>query len=271
MARSAPARPAQLGALHRHQACGERPDQIHRPGWPAFDITCSQIDIGNAATDMTAKASEGVPQADGSIRRSRAWIWRKQPAPSPTWPACRSSANVLFMTVMATKMPFVGRGYRALFRSDDFGQEPGAKCRSAVISRSRREIPMRACFLGQNVTALGFGVAMLQTQPLPEPEPQQKADAATEKRWPPEPAPPTRPRRHNTGVTPALLPANTVLDTRAGSEAVILFLLSYLGGVLTILSPCILPVLPFVFARADRPFLRSGPARCWPAWRSPSP
>jgi cytochrome c biogenesis protein CcdA/thiol-disulfide isomerase/thioredoxin len=39
---------------------------------------------------------------------------------------------------------------------------------------------------------------------------------------------------------------------------VILLLLSYLGGVLTILSPCILPVLPFVFARSDRPFLRSG-------------
>src|ERR1700754_5138347 len=38
----------------------------------------------------------------------------------------------------------------------------------------------------------------------------------------------------------------------------ILFLLAYLGGVLTIVSPCILPVLPFVFARADRPFLRSG-------------
>src|SRR4029077_20792610 len=38
----------------------------------------------------------------------------------------------------------------------------------------------------------------------------------------------------------------------------ILFLLAYLGGVLTIASPCILPVLPFVFARADRPFLRSG-------------
>jgi hypothetical protein len=62
---------------------------------------------------------------------------------------------------------------------------------------------MRACFLGQNVTALGFGVAMLQTQPQaaepplenqwrshPEPEPQQKADAATEKApKPPEPAP----------------------------------------------------------------------------------
>jgi hypothetical protein len=38
----------------------------------------------------------------------------------------------------------------------------------------------------------------------------------------------------------------------------ILFLLAYLGGVLTIVSPCILPVLPFVFARADRPFLHSG-------------
>ena len=38
----------------------------------------------------------------------------------------------------------------------------------------------------------------------------------------------------------------------------ILLILSYLGGVLTIVSPCILPVLPFVFARADQPFLRSG-------------
>ena len=38
----------------------------------------------------------------------------------------------------------------------------------------------------------------------------------------------------------------------------ILFILSYIGGALTIISPCILPVLPFVFARADRPFVRSG-------------
>jgi cytochrome c biogenesis protein CcdA len=37
-----------------------------------------------------------------------------------------------------------------------------------------------------------------------------------------------------------------------------IFLLAYFGGVLTILSPCILPVLPFVFARADRPFVKSG-------------
>src|SRR5262245_18091567 len=38
----------------------------------------------------------------------------------------------------------------------------------------------------------------------------------------------------------------------------LLFVLAYLGGVLTIVSPCILPVLPFVFARADKPFMRSG-------------
>jgi cytochrome c biogenesis protein CcdA len=38
----------------------------------------------------------------------------------------------------------------------------------------------------------------------------------------------------------------------------LLLILAYLGGVLTILSPCILPVLPFVFARADRPFVESG-------------
>ena len=44
-----------------------------------------------------------------------------------------------------------------------------------------------------------------------------------------------------------------------------LLLLAYLGGALTILSPCILPVLPFVFARADRPS-RAAVCRCWPAW-----
>src|SRR5579862_1015463 len=38
----------------------------------------------------------------------------------------------------------------------------------------------------------------------------------------------------------------------------VIFLLAYFGGVLTIVSPCILPVLPFVFARSDRPFIRSG-------------
>jgi len=74
------------------------------------DIACGQIDIGNAATDMAAKMAEGVPQADGSIR--------KEPLMDVTHVAnavlhmasLPLDANVLFMTVMATKMPFVGRG-----------------------------------------------------------------------------------------------------------------------------------------------------------------
>ena len=46
----------------------------------------------------------------------------------------------------------------------------------------------------------------------------------------------------------------------------LLIILAYLGGVLTIVSPCILPVLPFVFARADQPFAKAA-CRCWRAWR----
>jgi len=44
---------------------------------------------------------------------------------------------------------------------------------------------------------------------------------------------------------------------RAAERTALLLVLGYLGGVLTIVSPCVLPVLPFVFARADRPFTRS--------------
>ena len=75
-----------------------------------YDIACGQIDIGNAASDMTARMSVGVPQANGTI------------APEPTMDVedvARSvvfmaslplDSNVLTMTVMATKMPLVGRG-----------------------------------------------------------------------------------------------------------------------------------------------------------------
>ena len=75
-----------------------------------FDIACGQIDIGNAATDMTERMKSGVLQANGTL------------APEPTMDAAHVGkavvtmaslpldANVLFMTVMATKMPFVGRG-----------------------------------------------------------------------------------------------------------------------------------------------------------------
>jgi NAD(P)-dependent dehydrogenase (short-subunit alcohol dehydrogenase family) len=75
-----------------------------------YDIACGQLDIGNAATEMTLRMKDGVPQADGST------------APEPTMAvenvaravlymaSLPLDANVQFMTVMATKMPYVGRG-----------------------------------------------------------------------------------------------------------------------------------------------------------------
>jgi NAD(P)-dependent dehydrogenase (short-subunit alcohol dehydrogenase family) len=76
----------------------------------AFDIACGQIDIGNAATEMTARIAQGALQADGSVK------------PEPTMnpgdvaqavvymTSLPLTANVQFMTVMATAMPYIGRG-----------------------------------------------------------------------------------------------------------------------------------------------------------------
>jgi NAD(P)-dependent dehydrogenase (short-subunit alcohol dehydrogenase family) len=75
-----------------------------------YDIACGQIDIGNARTPLASRMADGVPQPDGSIRAeplmdvedvARAVVYMANLPPS---------ANVLFMTVMATKAPFVGRG-----------------------------------------------------------------------------------------------------------------------------------------------------------------
>jgi NAD(P)-dependent dehydrogenase (short-subunit alcohol dehydrogenase family) len=75
-----------------------------------YDIACSQIDIGNALTPLAARMAKGVPQANGTI------------APEPLMDvehvanaivhiaSLPLEANVQFMTIMATKMPFVGRG-----------------------------------------------------------------------------------------------------------------------------------------------------------------
>ena len=76
----------------------------------AFDIACGQIDIGNAATDMTRAMSRGVPQADGSVK-VEATMDVQAVADAVLYMAGLSlSANVPFMTVMATQMPFIGRG-----------------------------------------------------------------------------------------------------------------------------------------------------------------
>jgi NADP-dependent 3-hydroxy acid dehydrogenase YdfG len=75
-----------------------------------YDIACGQIDIGNAATELAARMAKGVPQANGTI------------APEPLMDVDHVGqavlhmanlpleTNVQFMTIMASKMPFVGRG-----------------------------------------------------------------------------------------------------------------------------------------------------------------
>ena len=75
-----------------------------------FDIACSQIDIGNAATELTERMATGVIQANGSIMPEPR-MDLKHVADAIVYMAnLPLDANVQFMTVMATKMPFVGRG-----------------------------------------------------------------------------------------------------------------------------------------------------------------
>ncbi|TNC74831.1 SDR family oxidoreductase [Rubellimicrobium roseum] len=75
-----------------------------------FDIACGQIDIGNALTEMAQAMTVGVPQADGSVR-AEPTIDPQAVADAVLYMAgLPLSANVPFMTVMATKMPLVGRG-----------------------------------------------------------------------------------------------------------------------------------------------------------------
>jgi NAD(P)-dependent dehydrogenase (short-subunit alcohol dehydrogenase family) len=76
----------------------------------AFDIACGQIDIGNAATLLTARMSEGVPQADGRIAAEPVMDVAAVADAVLMMASLPLSANVPFMTVMATNMPYVGRG-----------------------------------------------------------------------------------------------------------------------------------------------------------------
>jgi NAD(P)-dependent dehydrogenase (short-subunit alcohol dehydrogenase family) len=78
----------------------------------AFDIACGQIDIGNAQTDLTARMTmgRGVPQADGRMAPEAVMDVQAVADAVLTMANLPLSANVLFMTVMATKMPYVGRG-----------------------------------------------------------------------------------------------------------------------------------------------------------------
>jgi NAD(P)-dependent dehydrogenase (short-subunit alcohol dehydrogenase family) len=75
-----------------------------------FDIAVGQIDIGNVASDMTEKMLKGVPQADGSVKPEARMEMSAVVETFMTMARLPLSANILFTTVMATKMPFVGRG-----------------------------------------------------------------------------------------------------------------------------------------------------------------
>jgi NAD(P)-dependent dehydrogenase (short-subunit alcohol dehydrogenase family) len=75
-----------------------------------YDIACGQIDIGNAATELTAKMSKGVPQANGSVAVEPTMDVEHVARAVVYMASLPLDANVQFMTVMATKMPHLGRG-----------------------------------------------------------------------------------------------------------------------------------------------------------------
>jgi NAD(P)-dependent dehydrogenase (short-subunit alcohol dehydrogenase family) len=75
-----------------------------------YDIACGQIDVGNAETPLAARMKDGVPQPDGSVRPEPLMDVEVVANAVVYMASLPLDANVLFLTVMATKMPFVGRG-----------------------------------------------------------------------------------------------------------------------------------------------------------------
>ena len=75
-----------------------------------YDIACGQIDIGNALTEMAARMAKGVPQANGEVAVEPLMDVQRVADAVLHMASLPLDANVLFLTIMATKMPFVGRG-----------------------------------------------------------------------------------------------------------------------------------------------------------------
>jgi NAD(P)-dependent dehydrogenase (short-subunit alcohol dehydrogenase family) len=75
-----------------------------------YDIACGQIDIGNAHTDLAARMAQGVPQANGQVAVEPLMDVAHVASAVLYMASLPLDANVQFMTIMATKMPFVGRG-----------------------------------------------------------------------------------------------------------------------------------------------------------------
>ena len=76
----------------------------------AHDIACGQIDIGNAATEMTERMAAGILQANGQVAVEPRMDVRHVADAVVQMAALPLEANVQFMTIMATKMPYIGRG-----------------------------------------------------------------------------------------------------------------------------------------------------------------
>ena len=102
-------RPGTVGYTATKHAITGLTKSISLDGRP-FDIACGQIDIGNAGTELTSVISSGVPQADGSIRAEPTFDPQHVADAVLYMASLPLDANVQFLTITATKMPFIGRG-----------------------------------------------------------------------------------------------------------------------------------------------------------------
>ena len=102
-------RPRSAGYTATKHAITGLTKSISLDGRP-YNIACGQIDIGNAATEMTERIAAGAPQADGSIRPEPTFDPRHAAEAVLYMASLPLDANVQFMTITATTMPFIGRG-----------------------------------------------------------------------------------------------------------------------------------------------------------------
>jgi NAD(P)-dependent dehydrogenase (short-subunit alcohol dehydrogenase family) len=102
-------RPRSVGYTATKHAITGLTKAISLDGRP-FHIACGQIDIGNAATEMTRRISAGVPQADGSVRQEPTFDPKHVADAVLFMAGLPLDANVQSMTITATAMPFIGRG-----------------------------------------------------------------------------------------------------------------------------------------------------------------
>src|SRR5439155_3810546 len=107
-----PARTA-LRAYPVHRGRGERTTGLTKStslDGRKYDIACCQIDIGNAHTDLAARMANGVPQANGSVAVEPLMHVAHVASAVVQMANLPLDANVQFLTIMATKMPYAGRG-----------------------------------------------------------------------------------------------------------------------------------------------------------------